>query len=534
MNKKLFKFSASIMKPFFWALFMLMFFSLFVNYVNTFEPYFTGKIIDCLNAKNKNSFFYYLRLVIIFQVANLGFSILSTICQYFLQRKITIYTESRLYINLLYTSSIGNKKDSGNILNLFLSDLATMTEIYTSQIPSILVSLVIAIVIGFRLFKIDILLFCLTIIVSIIPILLAKYFGKKQAIINAEQKKCQDKYTTYVNETIEGLHEIHNYSAQKFFRLKFKTILDFIFIHIKRSTIVGVQSNSANYISNATINIALFVIVGMTVLNGKNTVGTITAALMYSQKFRGIISSVSQTFKNILVSFVSVERIKTIFDSRINNNFIQYKTDIGQNKSIKIKNLNFAYKDKKSILKKLNAEFQFPGLYLIKGENGSGKTTFLNILSKNIVPDKKMFSGEIVFYNFSPCLSYVSQNPFVFSASIKENLTFGKNFAEVKIQSTLEKTKLKPILENLPDGLETKLGANAEVLSQGQIQRLALARAILQNSEVLLFDEVESAIDRETNLALLELLSELKTQKLILMITHRTNYDKIADGIFKL
>lgn len=274
-------------------------------------------------------------------------------------------------------------------MNLFLSDLATMIGVFTSQIPSILVSVIMVTVIGYLLFKIDILLFCLTIIVSIIPILLAKYFGKKQAIINAEQKKCQDRYTTYLNETITGLHEIHNYSAQNFFRIKFRNILNFIFTHIKHSTIVGIQSNSANFISNAIVNIALFVLVGMTVLNGKNTVGTITAALLYSQKFRGIISVASQTFKSIIVSFVSVERIKTIFDSRTHNNFIQRKNTPNQNKIIKIKDFCFAYKNERQVLNDINFEFKFPGLYLIKGENGSGKTTLLNILSKNIVPDEK-------------------------------------------------------------------------------------------------------------------------------------------------
>lgn len=98
----------------------------------------------------------------------------------------------------------------------------------------------------------------------------------------------------------------------------------------------------------------------------------------------------------------------------------------------------------------------------------------------------------------------------------------------------MEKTKLKKVLENLPENLETKLGTNATVLSQGQTQRLALARAILQNNEILLFDEVESAFDQEINVTLLELLHELKKQKLILMITHRQDYHGIADGVLTL
>ena len=142
--------------------------------------------------------------------------------------------------------------------------------------------------------------------------------------------------------------------------------------------------------------------------------------------------------------------------------------------------------------------------------------------------------GEIIFFNLSPKLSYISQSPFIFSGTIKENLLFGKDSGEFKIKDILIKTKLNIVIESLDKGLDTKLGEKEHILSQGQIQRLALSRCLLQNSEVILFDEVENALDSETIIALNTLLSELKTKKLILMITHYSFYDKIADGVLVL
>lgn len=98
----------------------------------------------------------------------------------------------------------------------------------------------------------------------------------------------------------------------------------------------------------------------------------------------------------------------------------------------------------------------------------------------------------------------------------------------------MTKTKLNKVIDSLEKGLDTQLGGKEHILSQGQIQRLALSRCLLQTGEVILFDEVENALDSETSLALSSLLSELKTKKLILMITHRSSYDKIADGVFQM
>lgn len=536
-NKRLTRWSAAFIKPFFPVLFLLLLFALAGNYASTFEPLFTGKIIDSLTVKDKTNFFSFLKIIIVFQIAGLGFSLLASWFQFLLQRKMTIYTESRLYLNVLHVPPKGNtEKNIGNLLNLFTSDLSTMTGIYTAQIPSIITALVMIGVLAVRLFKIDVLLFCLTLAVSVIPIFLAKYFGTKQAAVNKEQKEQQDMYTSFITESFIGLQDIKNYSAQKFFMLRFKNILRTVFVHVKKSTIINMQSATANFFTNFTINISLFTIVGLTVLNGKNTVGTITAALMYSQKLRGLVSSCAETYKGILISFVSVERLKNIFDARQKNSAIITREQNTSNiKKIQIRNLSFSYNEEKSVFSDLNGEFIFPGLYLITGENGSGKTTLLNIISGNIqLGDGAVLNGKIIFSNLEHKFSYVSQTPFIFSGTIEENICLGKLYNKDIVEEVLKKTKLDKVIRELPSGLTTKLGTGGHTLSQGQMQRLALARSLLQQSDLIFFDEVESAIDIETNTALLRLLNELKSEKLILMITHRTDYNEIADGVLTL
>lgn len=534
-KNNLFRWAYSYLRPFFPVLFLLCIFALVVNYVSTFEPMFTGRIIDSLTVQDRDGFFFYLKIIIIFQVASLGFSLLNSLFNFLLHRRMTMYTEGKLYISLLHTQEQSTtEQDSGKILNLFLSDLATMTGIFTSQIPSIIIACVMMGVLGFRLFRIDAFLFVLTLVVSVVPVLLAKYFGKRQAAITKEQRQKQDAYTSYIVESLTGLSTIQQYKGQPFFIKKFKHLLKDIFIHVKRSTIVGMQSFSANFLSGFSINIALFAIVGLTVLAGKNTVGTITAALLYSQKFRALVSSCAETYKGILISLVSVERVKTLFDKHNNTTKKFLVKESSAKKEIKIENLNYRYDENKTVLQNFNARFLFPGLYLVKGANGTGKTTLLKILANLVKLDNEYSSGKVEFVNIDEKIGYVGQDSYIFSGSILENICFNNRCDEKALKEILQNTMLQETIDELPNGINTVLGKNAHTLSQGQSKRLILSRCLYHDAKVLLLDEPETALDVKTLSAVEELLLQLKRERLVIVVTHRNSFDKIADSIVEI
>ncbi len=535
-KKELRHWGINFVKPFWGFIIFLFLFSLIENYILTYEPLFTGKIIDALTQKDSVKFFKFIKFFIVFQVGGFIFSLFGSWFRFVFEKEIGIYAQSRLYLNSLYLPiKTYAEQNRGKLLNLFISDLSLSLSVYSKYIPSLFNSVIIMFVIGFRLFKIHLSLFILTLIVSIVPVFLSRYFGKKQSEITRKQRDKYDEYTEYINETINGLHDIKNYSSQNFFKKKFKNILLEMYLYYKKSTIVGMKFTFSSFLSNFTINISLFIIVGFSVLKGKNTVGTITAALLYSQKFRSLVLSASNDYKKIIVSRIATERLKESFDKRKSKKtFVQYEMNMQHKKEIIIKSLNFSYKDK-IIFKNFDAKFSFPGLYLIKGENGAGKTTLFNIILGNLDNNEKnKINGFIKIINLNKKFSCVTQTPFIFSASVKENICFSDNLSEKKLNKVLMETKLDKVIEKLPYGIHTQLGLKNHVLSQGQMQRLALSRCIFQNSEVILFDEVESAFDDETNIALYELLKDLKTKKLILMISHKNDYDNIADEIITL
>ena len=193
-------------------------------------------------------------------------------------------------------------------------------------------------------------------------------------------------------------------------------------------------------------------------------------------------------------------------------------------KSLHVKNLHFSYEDKKVIS---NLSFDVnPGefIYLI-GESGKGKTTLSKILLGLLLPieGKLMIKSNedlIISSTTRSFFSYVPQQNFILSGSIRDNLNLYKTYTDEELLHALDVVALKNDILNLPSGLNTHLGERGKGLSEGQIQRLAIARAILKDAPILLCDEITSALDQKTEALVLKNIKQM-TDKAVLFISHR-------------
>lgn len=178
----------------------------------------------------------------------------------------------------------------------------------------------------------------------------------------------------------------------------------------------------------------------------------------------------------------------------------------------------------------------------IIGMSGSGKSTLINLLSGFVTPDsgRGIVNGEVMQHfahkKWQEQMIYIPQNPYIFQTTLRENITFyTPDASEAAVLRAVEVAGLNELVAELPEGLETLLGGGARTLSGGQAQRIALARAFLDESRhILLFDEPTAHLDIETEVELKERMLPLMADRLVFFATHRLHWMHQMDQIIVL
>ena len=206
-----------------------------------------------------------------------------------------------------------------------------------------------------------------------------------------------------------------------------------------------------------------------------------------------------------------------------------------------MKNVSFAYNQEKEILKDISLEINSGEKVALIGASGSGKTTLAQLLSGFY----EKSSGEILYNDISieeldksslrSKIFLVLQMPILFNASLRFNITMGdESISDADIFSALNTAQLESMLTNMPKGLDTLVGRHGIRLSGGQRQRLSIARMIIANPSVVIFDESTSALDVHTELKLQIALEPILKDKTIITIAHRLSTVKNAQKIYVL
>lgn len=272
----------------------------------------------------------------------------------------------------------------------------------------------------------------------------------------------------------------------------------------------------------------------------KITMGGLTSVIQLITQIQIPIIELSTSVQGIFSMIASAERIielENIKEDKIENP-IDSETLYNNLKSIKLEDVNFTYKNKK-IFKNANLEVNKGDIVAIYGESGIGKSTLLKLILGII--EKQ--SGDICFLlnngdkqainnNTRNMFTYVPQGKFILTGTIRENITFvNENISEEELNKALEVSNCKSFIEGLEEGLETNIGERGKNLSEGQIQRLAIARAIASNAPILILDEITSSLDRVTEKEVLNNIRKLKNRTCII-VTHRSSISDICDREF--
>lgn len=488
---------------------------------------YSGQLMDYLLQSNFHLFMRILCIIMLFSFVSF---ILKQINSYF---SVNSFQNMCIAAELSFFSQISNivdlkkvKENKSNFINTFQSDISTMLGVFMFQIPTFLLQVFSLLFISISILSINVLFFFIVLITSLIPVVMSHFFGKKQQKLNKEKKQETDEYLQFFNNSFDIVFELAEKQKNNFFKSRLSKILDNLKYNAIKSTKISILNSVWAFGTSTSFSFLLYALMGIFVLKNQASIGSFMVLLLFSQKLKVIVQVIAKSYQSFLIRFVSFDRVMALNESQ--NIDTRKFINCGKNIKICLNNLYFSYPNSDFHLYVDNITITGPCLCLLKGENGSGKTTLLEILLGIHNTD-----GAITFYGISPnTIYYFFQTATLFKGTIRDNLLLGSYKRDNEIYDVLKSVGIYEKIFHLPSSLDTVVSDDS--FSRGEVKRLLLARALLQNFDVLLIDEIENSIDLNSKKKILSLLKEVSKKKIVILVSHDIEADAYADRVFQI
>ncbi|HEY9808348.1 MAG TPA: ABC transporter ATP-binding protein [Halomicronema sp.] len=285
---------------------------------------------------------------------------------------------------------------------------------------------------------------------------------------------------------------------------------------------------------------ALLLYGGMEAVNGKMSVGTYSVLVFLIQRLLWPLTRLGETFDQYQRAMASTTRVLNLLDTPIEIHSGDKSLPVEWVRGeIELKNVTFAYFNRKPIIQNLSLLIPAGKTIAIVGSTGSGKSTLVKLLLRLYEIESGTISldgidiKEIQLKDLRESIGLVSQDVFLFHGTVAENIAYGTfNANELAIIEAAKIAEAHEFISQLPQGYDTIVGERGQKLSGGQRQRLAIARAILKNPPILILDEATSAVDNETEAAIQKSLERITQNRTTIAIAHRLSTVRNADCIY--
>lgn len=345
-------------------------------------------------------------------------------------------------------------------------------------------------------------------------------------------------------QLITGMQEIKLNNCEKQKRWQWERIQVKLFKIEIKGLILGQLQQVGSVFFSQTTNIIVSFIAAKAVLDGQMTLGMMMA-LTY---IIGQLSAPVEQFIGFIRSFqdaqISLERLNEVHSKEDEEETIENKLTILPNKrDISIENLSFSYDgaDRNYILENINLNIPQEKVTAIVGASGSGKTTLIKLLLGFYEPNKGTIKiGETPLSIINPHLwrsksGSVMQDGFIFSETIAQNIGVGDDYVDIeKLRHAVTVANIRDFIDSLPLGYNTKIGMEGNGISQGQRQRILIARSVYKNPEFIFLDEATNALDSNNEKEIMKHLHEFYKGKTVVVVAHRLSTVRYADKIVVL
>lgn len=482
-------------------------------------------IID--NATFGNEF---VRLLVIYMLLVFGMqalSVVNSLLTALLTEKFSFGIRKQIYDKIIQSHWMDVKKyHTGDLMTRLTSDAGNIADGIVSTIPGIFLLIIELVMVFFTLFQYSRLLAVLALLVAPVAAFTSWLLGRKLKVLQGKVQESEAAYRSFLQESLANLLIVKAFANEEYSVDRLTKLREERFKWVFRRTKMSLFSSTTMSISFQIGYIAAFSYGVFQIANGSITYGTMSVFLALVNRVQAPVLQLAQQIPRIVMILTSAGRVMELQDIPVEEK--QPEQIKPEGIGVRVEGLSFGY-TAETVLEDTALEIR-PGEFVaIIGESGIGKTTLIRLMMSFM----SNYQGSITYFNQAgeqekanagsrEFIAYVPQGNTLFSGTIRENIRMGNlEASEEEIFQALRMAAAYDFVMELPEGLDTIIGERGHGLSEGQAQRIAIARAFVRRAPFLILDEATSALDEKTELSVLQGLQELQPKPTCLIITHR-------------
>ncbi len=431
------------------------------------------------------------------------------------------------------------KYHSGDVLTRLTSDINNVTTCMVNTL-SCVIYLCVQLTAAFAtLLYYEPMLAVLAFILGPFTVILSRIWGRKLKHLNKKVQESESAYRSFIQESLENMlivkaFQMEEQSVGKISQLH-STRLNWV---MKRS-VTGIVASTTLGIGYWVGYFLAFCWGALKLSRGTTSFGTLTAFLQLVAQVQTPFMGLARSIPQILSAIASAERLMELEQLPLEYSSEQLPT--GTTTAINLQGVTFSYCEKKPVLEEISISIKPGEIVGLIGPSGEGKTTLIRILLALIKPDNgkiELIAEDgnefLVSAQTRDWISYVPQGNTLFSGTIEENIRSGLDASDQEVESAARAACAIDFIKDLSDGFKTKIGERGIGLSEGQAQRIAIARALLRKAPILILDEATSSLDMDSEICVLKSIQEMSPSRTCIVITHRRTALSICSRILKL
>ncbi len=513
------------------------------NLLALLGPFLSGLAVDAVAKESGvdfNSVFLYCALMLGVYILSAVLSYVLTIVMTTVSKRVTFSMRKDVFTHLAHLPvSYYDTNQTGDIISRISYDIDTINASLSHDILQIGASLITVAGSFIMMCTINANLLVIFAVTVPITVLFTKYKTKKVQPLFKKRSESLGRLNGYAEEMMSALRTVKVYGSeesvlQKFDDYNSKAVTAYYQADY-HACAVGPGVNFVNNLSLALVS----VLGSLLYLFERISLGDISSFILYSRKFSGPINEMANIISELQSALAASDRMFSLLDEPVERkdspNALCLTSPRGD---VSIKNVDFSYDKAKKIIQDLTIDVKAGQVVAIVGPTGAGKTTVINLLMRFYDPD----TGEIHIdgsniqdvtrKSLRKSFTMVLQDTWLFSGTVYENIAYGKENATLDdVIAVAKKAKIHSFIEKLPDGYNTVLTDDGQGISKGQKQLITIARAMLNDSSLLILDEATSNVDSRTEIRISDAMTDLMKGKTCFIIAHRLSTVKNADMI---